>query len=110
MPWFVGRYNETTYPKYQKLVEEDIQWAKKESGRLCSAGFPRFLMGKSEGKDHNSFISRNKGSFLWTQLMGAIRAGAEMIYVAMFDEIDEGRPSFKCAKKVPVGKKYICTP
>ena len=36
--------------------------------------------------------------------MGAIRAGAEMIYVAMFDEIDEGTAIFKCAKKVPVGK------
>ena len=42
--------------------------------------------------------------------MGAIQAGAEMIYVAMFDEIDEGTAIFKCAKKVPVGKKYICTP
>ena len=50
MPWFVGRYNETTYPKYQKLVEEDIQWAKKNQVDCRSAGFPRFLMGKSEGE------------------------------------------------------------
>jgi len=27
-----------------------------------------------------------------------------MIYVAMFDEIDEGTAIFKCATKVPVGK------
>ncbi len=66
--------------------------------------FPGFSWGNLKGKDHNSFIPRNKGSFLWTQLMGAIRAGAEMIYVAMFDEIDEGTAIFKCAKKVPVGK------
>ena len=57
-----------------------------------------------KGKDHNSFIPRNKGSFLWKQMMGAIRAGAEMIYVAMFDEIDEGTAIFKCAKEVPTGK------
>lgn len=37
-------------------------------------------------------------------MTGAIRAGAEMIYVAMFDEIDEGTAIFKCAQKVPVGK------
>jgi hypothetical protein len=37
-------------------------------------------------------------------MMGAIRAGAEMIYVAMFDEIDEGTAIFKCAKEVPTGK------
>ena len=104
MPWFVGRYNETTYPKYQKLVEEDIQWAKKNQVDYAPLVFPGFSWGNLKGKDHNSFISRNKGSFLWTQLMGAIRAGAEMIYVAMFDEIDEGTAIFKCAKKVPVGK------
>ena len=60
-----------------------------------------------KGKEHNSFIPRNKGSFLWKQLMGAIRAGAEMIYVAMFDEIDEGTAIFKCAKKVPVGESLF---
>lgn len=104
MPWFVGRYNETTYPKYQKLVEEDIQWAKKNQVDYAPLVFPGFSWGNLKGKDHNSFIPRNKGSFLWTQLTGAIRAGAEMIYVAMFDEIDEGTAIFKCAQKVPVGK------
>lgn len=39
-------------------------------------------------------------------MMGAIRAGAEMIYVAMFDEIDEGTAIFKCAKEVPTGKVH----
>lgn len=32
-----------------------------------------------------------------------ISLGAEMIYVAMFDEIDEGTAIFKCAHQVPVG-------
>ena len=27
-----------------------------------------------------------------------------MLYIAMFDEIDEGTAIFKCAKRVPVGK------
>ncbi len=29
MPWFVGRYNEDSYPRYQKLIKGDIEWAKK---------------------------------------------------------------------------------
>ena len=111
MPWFVGRYNETTYPKYQKLVEEDIQWAKKNLVDYAPLVYPGFSWGNMKGKEHNSFIPRNKGSFLWKQLMGAIRAGAEMIYVAMFDEIDEGTAIFKCAKKVPVGESlYTADP
>ena len=107
MPWFVGRYNENTYPKFQKMVEADIQWAKKNQVDYAPLVFPGFSWGNMKGQDHNSFIPRNKGSFLWKQLMGAIRAGAEMIYVAMFDEVDEGTAIFKCAKKVPVGESIF---
>ena len=107
MPWFVGRYNENTYPKFQKLVEADIQWSKKNQVDYAPLVFPGFSWGNMKGQDHNSFIPRNKGSFLWKQLMGAIRAGAEMIYVAMFDEVDEGTAIFKCAKKVPVGESIF---
>ena len=53
-------------------------------------------------------IPRKKGHFLWNQLAGAIESGASMIYVAMFDEIDEGTAIFKCAKEVPVGlSKFV---
>ena len=107
MPWFVGRYNENTNPKFQKMVEADIQWAKKNQVDYAPLVFPGFSWGNMKGQDHNSFIPRNKGSFLWKQLMGAIRAGAEMIYVAMFDEVDEGTAIFKCAKKVPVGESIF---
>ena len=56
-------------------------------------------------KSHS--IPRNGGQFLWDQIYNAIDSGAEMIYVAMFDEIDEGTAIFKCATEVPVGESVF---
>ncbi|HXC34530.1 MAG TPA: hypothetical protein VNV43_01565, partial [Candidatus Acidoferrales bacterium] len=46
-------------------------------------------------------IPRLRGQFLWSQFLNAKRAGASMVYVAMFDEVDEGTAIFKCANDVP---------
>jgi len=51
-------------------------------------------------------IPRNKGEFFWKQIAGAIESGAEMLYVAIFDEIDEGTAIFKSAHKVPVKRRH----
>ena len=47
-------------------------------------------------------IPRQGGRFYWQQLSTAMMAGAEMIYVAMFDEVDEGTAIFKCTGDHPV--------
>jgi hypothetical protein len=44
-------------------------------------------------------IPRNRGDFLWKQIAGAKLSGAEALYVAMFDEIDEGTAIFKTANQ-----------
>jgi len=44
-------------------------------------------------------IPRLKGDFIWKQIAGARQAGAKSLYVAMFDEIDEGTAIYKCAKE-----------
>jgi hypothetical protein len=49
-------------------------------------------------------IPRLKGRFLWSQLVALKRADASMIYVAMFDEVDEATAIFKCTNDVPSGK------
>lgn len=102
MPWFVGRYDELTYPRYNQLVSEDVKWAKNNGVDYAPLAFPGFSWCNMKGQTSTQ-IQRNKGSFFWKQLSGAIAVGAEMIYIAMFDEIDEGTAIFKCAKRVPVG-------
>ena len=47
-------------------------------------------------------IPRNGGRFFKTQLDYCLDSGAKMLYIAMFDEIDEGTAIFKIARRVPV--------
>lgn len=109
MPWFVGRYNEKTYHKgYSQLMVDDLKWAKENHVDYAPLCFPGFSWRNMNGHEHTAQIDRNKGDFLWMQISAELAAGAEMLYVAMFDEIDEGTAVFKCAKKVPVGKsKFV---
>lgn len=102
MPWFVGRYNETSYDKFKSIIPKDIAWCKERKVDYVPLCYPGFSWENLKGKG-SLFIPRNRGSFLWKQYAGAIAAGAEMLYVAMFDEIDEGTAIFKCATEVPVG-------
>ncbi len=107
MPWFVGRYNEQSYSAtYHEQIRKDLAWAREKKVDYAPLVFPGFTWKNMYGP-HTTQIDRNKGAFLWKQLSGAISAGAKMVYVAMFDEIDEGTAIFKCATQVPVGESYF---
>ena len=102
LPWFVGRYNEESYPGFKQLILEDMKWAKAnhvDYAPVCFPGFSWRNMNYHNNKNVTG-IPRNKGSFYKKQL-DFCAANAEMIYIAMFDEIDEGTAIFKVAKKVP---------
>ena len=64
--------------------------------------FPGFSWFHQKG-DPLGKTPRLKGEFFWSQIVGAQRAGADMIYVAMFDEVDEGTAIFKCTNNPPTG-------
>lgn len=102
MPWLVGRYDEAGYPPFKEGIIQDMAWCKKNGVDYVPLAFPGFSWRNLKG-ENTTQILRNRGSFLWKQLSGAIEVGAEMLYIAMFDEIDEGTAIFKCATKVPVG-------
>lgn len=111
MPWFVGRYNQETYPKFHDLIRNDLAWAEKNGVKyapLCFPGFSwdnmRFPSGRS------SLIPRNGGAFFKAQIDFCIDSGAKMIYIAMFDEIDEGTAIYKLAERLPVqqdGSRFV---
>ena len=54
-------------------------------------------------------VPRLGGELLWTQFTEAKKAGAKMIYQAMFDEVDEGTAIYKCTNNPPVGESTFLT-
>ena len=101
MPWFVGRYGIDNYPNFHDLIVNDIEWCKNNKVEYAPLCFP----GSSDRNMHpnNTVNPRHGGQFLWNQMYHTIKSGAKMLYIAMFDEIDEGTAIFKClnAKDVP---------
>lgn len=104
-PWNVGRFGTPADVSrhYENLVRLDQVWCKARSLDYLPVVFPGFSWHNLKG-DKLDAIPRLRGQFLWSQIVAAKRAGCEMIYVAMFDEVDEGTAIFKCTNEPPVGE------
>lgn len=100
MPWFVGRYGNDNYSNFHSLIESDIAWCENEGVEYAPLCFP----GSSDRNMHpnNTVNDRVGGHFLWNQMYHCINSGAQMLYIAMFDEIDEGTAIYKCLNKSDV--------
>ena len=102
-PWAVGRYpNEAEADNFKEtLIAPDMEEASANGMGYMPVVFPGFsfhngsLFG-DEVKECNE-IPREGGKFYWKQVFNALDAGADMLYVAMFDEVDEGTAMFKLA-------------
>ncbi len=110
-PWLVGRFNLGGYPAFQKRIAEDIAWCKSHGKDYAPVVFPGFSWynlqnGVAAPLDQ---IPREGGRFFWAQAEGALRAGATCLYLAMFDEIDEGTAFFKCSGNPPTGESPFLT-
>lgn len=94
MPWFVGRYDISNYSNFHSQIEADIAWCKKKNVGYAPLCFP----GSSDRNMHpnNGVNKREGGKFFWNQIYHCIKSGAQMLYIAMFDEIDEGTAIYKC--------------
>lgn len=99
MPWFVGRYNEDSYDKVKEtVIEKDLVWCEANGIGYAPLCFPGFSWKNLKGQN-TKVIERNNGVFMWKQVYGALSLGARMLYIAMFDEIDEGTAIFKCLRQ-----------
>ena len=103
-PWTPGRYRDLKgiQRHTDRHWSPDLKWCEQENLDYLPVVFPGFSWYNHTGEPLNK-IPRLKGQFLWSQFVAAKRAGARMIYVAMFDEVDEGTAIFKVTDNPPVG-------
>ena len=109
-PWTVGRYkDEKEYLQYGEVQKGDIAWCKQNKVDYAATAFPGFSWSNLNPTSPFNQIPRNGGRFYWTQLSNAIKNEAKMIYVAMFDEVDEGTAIMKVSQDPPVGASRFIT-
>ena len=103
-PWTVGRYRDLqgVARHADEYWKQDVTWCDEHGMDYLPVVFPGFSWHHQKG-DALDKIPRLRGQFFWSQIAAAKRAGAEMIYVAMFDEVDEGTAIFKCTNEPPTG-------
>jgi len=115
MPWMVQRFTpllQAENARYEAQIKADIDWCKRHHLEYVPCVYPGFSwynLGRKEfgGGPPLNQIPRLKGKFYWDQISAAQEAGAKMLYVAMFDEMDEGTAIFKCTNQPPVGVKLL---
>ncbi len=111
LPWMVQRFTPLLHQddqRYRDHVMEDIAWCKQNNVDYVPIVYPGFSW-HNLSKDrpglarHTAYgaIPRIGGKFYWDLIYNAINAGAEMLYVAMYDEIDEGTAIIKVTDAPP---------
>ncbi len=114
LPWMVQRFTPLLHndmERFRDIILSDMKWCREngiEYVPCISPGFSWHNLSKHEFPDDIKpvgSIPRQGGRFYWQQLSMAIASGSPMLYVAMFDEIDEATAIFKCSDNPPVAEK-----
>jgi hypothetical protein len=97
-PWSVGRYGSSSGADSfrNNYIVPDLAEARLNGRDYLPVIFPGFSWKNLNAGPLNQ-IPRSGGRFWWRQLYNAQTAGCNMIYGAMFDEVDEGTAMFKMA-------------
>ncbi|MCV9385267.1 NBR1-Ig-like domain-containing protein [Reichenbachiella ulvae] len=109
-PWTVGRYSSSNVDNWKtNYIAPDLTECSNSGVDYMPVIWPGFSWLNIHGGTFNQH-PRNGGEFYWKQAYNAIDAGANFVYVAMFDEVDEGTAMFKIAETqadLPVGPQLV---
>ena len=111
MPWMVQQFSPLLHndmDRYRDVILGDMKWCKANNIDYVPCVCPGFSwhnLSRFEFPDDvkpSGSIPRQGGRFYWQQISTALLAGADMLYVAMFDEVNEGTAIFKCTDNPPI--------
>jgi hypothetical protein len=99
-PWSVGRFSDDKgADSFARLrLVPDVAESRRLGIEYMPVVFPGFSWAHGAGRASKSplnLMPRRCGTFYQRQIHNAIKAGAQMLYTAMFDEINEGTAIFK---------------
>jgi hypothetical protein len=99
-PWTVGRYRDAAGADAWRrdILAGDLALTRERGQLYMPVIFPGFSW-KNLKQDVGNKIPRNRGDFLRRQAGNAKSAGAAMLKIAMFDEVNEGTAMFKLAPR-----------
>ncbi|MCC7505926.1 MAG: T9SS type A sorting domain-containing protein [Saprospiraceae bacterium] len=110
-PWTVGRYGDIPGVDNFRtnLIEPDLAWCNANNIDYQPVAFPGFAWSNWNGGAPN-LIPRDKGNFFWRQAYNIRDLGIPSMYIAMFDEYDEGTaiaPAADSYLKTPVDQYFL---
>lgn len=101
-PWTVGRFSDVTGADIfmKNYIIPDVTETRRLGLGYLPVVFPGFswynLM-TNRNRSNQAILNqipRNCGQFLWKQISNSLNAHVNMLYMAMFDEVDEGTAIF----------------
>lgn len=96
-PWSVGKYTSVSQvDTFKSFLAADVADLKANGQDYLPVIYPGYSVARVSGNVRNG-IPRVGGRFYWRQAYDTISAGADMLFGAMFDEIDEGTATYKLA-------------
>jgi hypothetical protein len=114
LPWTVQRYSPLLHndmDRYRDNLIDDLAWCRTNKVDYVPCIYPGFSwhnLSRYEFPDDVKpvgSIPRQGGRFYWQQIATSLTAGASMLYVAMFDEVNEATAIFKGSNNPPVSTK-----
>ena len=114
MPWMVLRFSTVLHAEVQRYythIRKDLAWCEERGLDYMPVVYPGMswhnlsIIENRERQILNA-VPRLGGYHYWALIDTAVNAGAKSLYVAMFDEVDEGTSIFKCTDDTPVSSRW----